>query len=772
MDYLKGLNESQYEAVTTIQGPLMVLAGAGSGKTRVLTMRIAHLIQNGVDPFNILALTFTNKAAREMKERIARVVGDSDAKSIWMGTFHSIFARILRMEAHYLGFPSNFTIYDSQDALNVIKKVLKEMSIDSDLYKPKKVLSRISQYKNNLITVNAYFNNPELMEADEMANMKLLGEIYRKYVETCYKSGAMDFDDLLLRTNELLTRFPEVLAKYQDRFRYILVDEYQDTNHSQYLIVKALASKFENLCVVGDDAQSIYAFRGANIYNILNFKKDYPDAITVSLEQNYRSTQNIVNAANDVIAKNQQQFKKNVFSENEPGDKIQVYRSLSDADEANFVAAQILENSMRNQRKYSDFAILYRTNSQTRAFEDALRRKNIPYKVYGGLSFYQRKEIKDLIAYLRLLVNENDQEALLRIINYPTRGIGETTQNKLIVTADQLNISMAELLNNLQMYGPQTGFNAGTLNKLSEFWNMIKAFQVMMKTETVYQVAMDVAQKSGLLKLLKDDQTPEGVSRMENIQELMNSLQGFIEEQQQLEDGDPGLSNFLENIALSTDTQDKDDDNNKVSLMTIHLSKGLEFPVVHIVGLEENLFPSFMSANTREELEEERRLFYVALTRAEKQAIFSYAVSRFQWGKITDSEPSRFLSEVDTMYLDFLNPATDTRFRNSSGLTSSLFDDAPPPRLVKKDTPKKLTPSPALTPKNLKPVASAQINNPSGGTTDHIEVGNMVRHDRFGVGEVVFLDGTDPQNIKAKVLFQHEGEKNLILKFAKLTKIS
>lgn len=376
------------------------------------------------------------------------------------------------------------------------------------------------------------------MEADEMANMKLLGEIYRKYVETCYKSGAMDFDDLLLRTNELLTRFPEVLAKYQDRFRYILVDEYQDTNHSQYLIVKALASKFRNLCVVGDDAQSIYAFRGANIYNILNFKKDYPDAVTVSTEQNYRSTQNIVNAANDVIAKNQQQFKKNVFSENEPGDKIQVYRSLSDADEANFVASQILENSMRNQRKYSDFAILYRTNSQTRAFEDALRRKNIPYKVYGGLSFYQRKEIKDLIAYLRLLVNENDQEALLRIINYPTRGIGETTQNKLIVTADQLNISMAELLNNLQMYGPQTGFNAGTLNKLSEFWNMIKAFQVMMKTETVYQVAMDVAQKSGLLKLLKDDRTPEGVSRMENIQELMNSLQGFIEEQQQLEDGD------------------------------------------------------------------------------------------------------------------------------------------------------------------------------------------------------------------------------------------
>ncbi|NAW50606.1 UvrD-helicase domain-containing protein [Elizabethkingia argentiflava] len=771
MDYLKGLNEAQYQAVTTIKGPLMVLAGAGSGKTRVLTMRIAHLIQNGVDPFNILALTFTNKAAREMKDRIAKVVGDSDARSIWMGTFHSIFARILRIEAHCLGFPSNFTIYDSQDALNVIKKVLKEMSIDSDLYKPKKVLGRISQYKNNLITVNAYFNRPELREADEMANMKLLGEIYRKYVETCFKSGAMDFDDLLLRTNELLTRFPEILAKYQDRFRYILVDEYQDTNHSQYLIVKALASKFENLCVVGDDAQSIYAFRGANIYNILNFKKDYPDAVTVSLEQNYRSTQNIVNAANDVIAKNQQQFKKNVFSENEQGDKIKVYRSLSDADEANFVAAQILENSLRNQRQYSDFAILYRTNSQTRAFEDALRRKNIPYKVYGGLSFYQRKEIKDFIAYLRLLINENDQEALLRIINYPTRGIGETTQNKLIVAADQLNISIAELLNNLPLYASQVGLNAGVVNKLMEFWSMIKAFQVMMKTETLYQTAMEVAQRSGLIKLLKSDQTPEGVSRMENIQELLNSLQGFMEEQQQLEGGDASLSNFLENIALSTDTQDKENDPNKVSLMTIHLSKGLEFPVVHLVGLEENLFPSFMSSNTREELEEERRLFYVALTRAEKQAVLSYAVSRFQWGKITDAEPSRFLSEVDPAYLDFINPVMEKRFINTSGLKSDLFDSISTPRLVKKEAPKKLKVQPALTPKNLKPVASAKINTPSGGGVDHIEVGDRVRHDRFGMGEVVFLDGTDPHNIKAKVMFQYEGEKNLILKFAKLTKL-
>lgn len=775
MDYLKGLNEPQLEAVTTLQGPLMVLAGAGSGKTRVLTMRIAHLIKNGVDPFNILSLTFTNKAAKEMKERIAKVVGPSDAKSLWMGTFHSVFARILRSEGHYLGYPSNFTIYDMQDALNVMKKVIKDLNIDSEIYKAKKVLSRISQYKNNLITVNAYFNNPELMEADEKANMRLIGEIYKKYVEACFRNGAMDFDDLLLKTNELLTRFPEVLAKYQDRFRYILVDEYQDTNHSQYLIVKALASKFENICVVGDDAQSIYSFRGANIYNILNFKKDYPDAITVSLEQNYRSTQNIVDAANVVISKNLQQFKKNVFSENEVGEKIKVYRSLSDADEANFVSANIYEKHNTQQRHFSDFAILYRTNSQTRAFEDALRKKNIPYRVYGGLSFYQRKEVKDLLAYLRLLVNENDSEALARIINFPARGIGETTQNKLIVFADSQNVPTTQVLDNLGFYAPQLGLNNGILTKLGDFWAMIKAFQVMLKTENVYDVAMEVAKRSGLIKLLKEDQTPEGVSRVENIQELLNSMQGFIEEQIQVEDGDPSLSNFMENIALSADTQnDKDDDTNKVSLMTIHLSKGLEFPVVHLVGLEENLFPSFMSSSTREELEEERRLFYVALTRAEKEVFFTYAVSRFQWGKITDAEPSRFLSEIDSKYLEMINPVTELKFINRSGLDSNIFDDAPSePRFFKKKEEKKtlernlnVTP-----PKQLKHVATARIINPAGQSSQDIEVGDMVRHDRFGVGEVKFLDGTDPQNIKAKVIFKNEGEKNLILKFAKLTKI-
>ena len=775
MDYLKGLNEPQFEAVTTLEGPLMVLAGAGSGKTRVLTMRIAHLITNGIDPFNILALTFTNKAAKEMKERIAKVVGVSDARSLWMGTFHSVFARILRSEAHYLGYPSNFTIYDAQDALNVLKKVIKDMSVDAEVYKAKKVLSRISQYKNNLITVNAYFNNPELMEADERANMRLIGEIYRKYVEACFKNGAMDFDDLLLKTNELLTRFPEVLAKYQDRFRYILVDEYQDTNHSQYLIVKALASKFENICVVGDDAQSIYSFRGANIYNILNFKKDYPDAVTVSLEQNYRSTQNIVDAANVVISKNLQQFKKNVFSENEVGEKIKVYRSLSDADEANFVSANIFELHNTQQRKFSDFAILYRTNSQTRAFEDALRKKNIPYRVYGGLSFYQRKEVKDLLAYLRILINENDSEALSRIINYPARGIGETTQNKLVVFADARNVPITQVLDNLGFYAPQLGLNNGIITKLGDFWAMIKAFQVMLKTENVYDVAMEVAKRSGLIKFLKEDQTPEGISRVENIQELLNSMQGFIEEQRQIEDGDPSLSNFLENIALSSDTQNDKDDGDKVSLMTIHLSKGLEFPVVYLVGLEENLFPSFMSSSTREELEEERRLFYVALTRAEKQAYFTYAVSRFQWGKITDSEPSRFLSEVDSKYIEFINPMLEARFVNNSGISSNIFDERPSePRFFKKKEEKKTLERNTNVPppkKTLKPVATARIINPAGQSSQDIEVGDMVRHDRFGVGKVEFLDGTDPQNIKAKVIFANEGEKNLILKFAKLTKI-
>jgi ATP-dependent DNA helicase pcrA len=553
-----------------------------------------------------------------------------------------------------------------------------------------------------------------------------------------------------------------------------LVDEYQDTNHSQYLIIKALASKFENICVVGDDAQSIYSFRGANIYNILNFEKDYPNVEKVSLEQNYRSTRMIVDAANSVIARNINQFPKNVFSENEEGDKIKIYRALSDADEASFVATNIWDLHLRDKRRFSDIAVLYRTNSQTRAIEDALRKKNIPYKVYGGLSFYQRKEVKDLMAYLRILVNDNDNEALIRVINYPTRGIGETTQNKLIVFADSIDLPLSKVLDNISFYSSQLGLNNSVINKLNDFWQMIQAFRVMLKTENAYNVTMEVAKRSGLLRVLKEDQTPEGVSRIENIQEVMNSLQGFIEEQQQLDDGDPSLSNFLENIALSTDTEKKDEeDGDRVSLMTIHLSKGLEFPVVHLVGLEENLFPSIMSSNTRDELEEERRLFYVALTRAEKQIFLSYATFRYQWGKNTSCEPSRFIIEVDSHYLDFLNPNIERKVINRSGLKSNIFDETPStPNTFRRLEPKKKIIRPINTTQNeeIVSISNAKITN-GNGNIQEIQVGDKVRHDRFGVGEVILIDGTDPENIKAKIDFANEGKKNLILKFAKLYKI-
>lgn len=766
-NYLSELNETQRKAVETLEGPVMVIAGAGSGKTRVLTYRIAHLMNNGVDAFNILALTFTNKAAREMKERIAKVVGPSEAKNLWMGTFHSIFARILRVEAPKLGYPSNFTIYDQQDTLSVMRKVINELQLDTDIYKPKQMLNRISQFKNNLITVRAYFNNPEIIEADAAAMRPKTGEVYRAYVDKCFKSGAMDFDDLLLRTNEVLTRFPEVLAKYQDRFRYILVDEYQDTNHSQYLIVKALASRFENLCVVGDDAQSIYAFRGANIRNILGFQKDYPDAKSFALEQNYRSTQNIVQAANDIISKNKDQLKKEVWTSNESGKVIPVYRALTDADEARFIASRIFDIKMRDQLKESDFAVLYRTNAQSRAIEEALRKKNIPYRIFGGISFYQRKEVKDLLSYLRILVNKNDEEALLRIINFPKRGIGLTTIQKLTVYADENSMSIYELLENLALHAPRTGLNAGTVRKLMDFVTMIQSFQVQLKSHDVFEVAMEVAKQTGILKEMRQDDTPEGISRLENIQELLNSLQGFVEEQKQLDDGDPSLENFLEDVALATDMDKDDDDTEKVALMTVHLAKGLEFPVVFIPGLEENLFPSMMNLNTRLELEEERRLFYVALTRAEKQVILSYSVSRQKWGKIIDAEPSRFLEEMDDKYLDWENPVPIMPM-NATGLNADLFGDKPVPRYKRKtEVNKKKLPT-AET--KLKPLKQAQIN---AGDQDYqtIEEGYTVIHDRFGKGKVISLEG-EPDNVKAKIAFDNSGEKKLLLKFAKLRVLS
>lgn len=764
-NYLDELNEPQREAVIATDGPLMVIAGAGSGKTRVLTYRIAHLIEQGVNPFQILALTFTNKAAREMKNRISKVVGEGDAKSIWMGTFHSIFARLLRTEAPRLGFPSNFTIYDTQDSRSVLRKVISDLQLDKEIYKVKVISNRISQFKNNLITVRSYNNSPELIEADAAAMRPKMGEIYRAYVDRCFRSGAMDFDDLLLRTNEVLTRFPEVLAKYQDRFRYILVDEYQDTNHSQYLIVKALASRYENICVVGDDAQSIYSFRGANIRNILSFKQDYPDAKIVALEQNYRSTKNIVAAANQVIANNRDQLEKTVWTANEEGTQIPVYRALTDADEARYVASQIWELQLSEHLKPQDISVLYRTNAQSRAIEEALRKRNIPYRIYGGTSFYQRKEIKDLIAYLRLLVNPHDEEALLRIINYPARGIGQTTLDRLTVAAGHYQKPIFEIVKEIERYAKPLKINSGIAKKLLDFYIMIRSFKVKLDAHDIYETADYVVKSSGLLKSLKKDATPEGISRVENIQELLNSIKGYVEEETEVDEGDPSLNGFLENVALATDADQGDDDENKVSLMTVHAAKGLEFPAVFIVGMEENLFPSQMNLSTRQDLEEERRLFYVALTRAEKFAQLTYAVSRFRWGKIIDNEPSRFLEEIDDEFLDWKNLDAGAPI-NNSGLDLDIFGDLPPRPQFKPKEKKEVKKT--IKPKSgFKPVSEAKITNHANGESVNLKPGNIVMHDRFGRGKVTALEG-EPGDIKATVLFDNAGEKKLLLNFAKL----
>ncbi|RTL13697.1 MAG: ATP-dependent DNA helicase, partial [Flavobacteriaceae bacterium] len=649
--YISQLNEAQQLPVLQKDGPMIVIAGAGSGKTRVLTVRIANLMSQGVDAFNILALTFTNKAAREMKKRIADIVGNNEAKNLWMGTFHSVFAKILRSEADKLGYPSNFTIYDSQDSLRCLGGIIKEMQLDKDIYKPKQILGRISSYKNSLITVKAYFNNPELQEADAMSKKPRMGEIYQQYVERCFKSGAMDFDDLLLKTNELLNRFPDVLAKYQDRFRYILVDEYQDTNHSQYLIVRALSDRFQNICVVGDDAQSIYAFRGANINNILNFQKDYDNVQMYRLEQNYRSSRNIVEAANNVIDKNKTKLDKIVWTSNDDGPKIKVHRSLTDGEEGRFVAATIFEQKMQNQMLNGQFAILYRTNAQSRAMEDALRKRDIPYRIYGGLSFYQRKEIKDVLAYLRLVINPKDEEALVRVINYPARGIGDTTVEKLTVAANHYKRSIFEVMEHIDKIDLK--LNAGTKAKLNDFVTMIKSFQVINENQDAFFLTDHVTKKTGLVQELKKDGTPEGIAKIENIEELLNGIKDFTEGQKEIDGARGALAEFLEDVALATDLDKDTGDDDRVALMTIHLAKGLEFPHVFIVGLEEDLFPSAMSLNTRSELEEERRLFYVALTRAEHQAYLTYAQSRYRWGKLVDSEPSRFIEEINDQYLEY-----------------------------------------------------------------------------------------------------------------------
>ena len=670
--YISQLNEAQQAPVLQKEGPMIVIAGAGSGKTRVLTVRIANLMSQGVDAFNILALTFTNKAAREMKKRIADIVGTNEAKNLWMGTFHSVFAKILRSEADKLGYPSNFTIYDSQDSLRCLGGIIKEMQLDKDIYKPKQILGRISSYKNSLITVKAYFNNPELQEADAMSKKPRMGEIYQNYVERCFKSGAMDFDDLLLKTNELLNLFPDVLAKYQDRFRYILVDEYQDTNHSQYLIVRALSDRFQNICVVGDDAQSIYAFRGANINNILNFQKDYENVQLYRLEQNYRSSKNIVEAANNVIDKNKTKLDKIVWTSNADGPKIKVHRSLTDGEEGRFVAATIFEQKMQNQMLNGQFAILYRTNAQSRAMEDALRKRDIPYRIYGGLSFYQRKEIKDVLAYLRLVINPKDEEALVRVINYPARGIGDTTVEKLTVAANHYKRSIFEVMEHIDKIDLK--LNSGTKNKLHDFVTMIKSFQVINENQDAFYLTDHITKKTGLVQELKKDGTPEGIAKIENIEELLNGIKDFTEGQKEIDGARGALAEFLEDVALATDLDKDTGDDDRVALMTIHLAKGLEFPHVFIVGLEEDLFPSAMSLNTRSELEEERRLFYVALTRAEHQAYLTYAQSRYRWGKLVDSEPSRFIEEINDEYLEYLNPV-DSGYRYKPVMNIDVFGD-------------------------------------------------------------------------------------------------
>lgn len=756
-DYLSQLNSAQQEPTTHVEGPLMVIAGAGSGKTRVLTYRIAYLMQQGIDAFSILALTFTNKSAREMKTRIAQIVGESESKNLWMGTFHSVFARILRAEADRLGYPSSFTIYDTQDSERLVKAIIKEMNLETDIYKPKQIRNRISSFKNSLITVRAYHNNPELVEADREARRSAMGNIYKNYVERCFKAGAMDFDDLLLKTNELLNRFPDVLAKYQDRFRYILVDEYQDTNHSQYLIVRALADKFQNLCVVGDDAQSIYAFRGANIENILNFHKDYPDAKTYRLEQNYRSTEHIVDAANSVIQHNQNKLEKTVWTANEKGEKIVIYRSPSDGDEGRYVAQSIFEQAMNLQLSYTSFAILYRTNAQSRAMEDALRKRNIPYRVYGGLSFYQRKEIKDMLAYLRLIVNPKDEESFKRVINYPGRGIGQTTINKLVVAAQENNLSLFEVADRANEL--PLNINAGTKTKLVNFATLIKSFQAADTKQDAFQTADMVAKKTGLVQELKNEGTPEAVNRVENIEELLNGVRDFVEGQREIVDAKGSLVEFLEDVALATDFDNESTDENAVSLMTVHLAKGLEFPHVFIVGMEDDLFPSVMNMNSHSELEEERRLFYVALTRAKKQATLTYTQCRYRWGKLNDAEPSRFLSEIDPSCVD--NRVVETNYEFKPLIDMSIFGDNKAKIRMKQPPTKKNKP----IPKNLKAVSSSLNASPIDLT--HITVGARVKHNRFGAGTIVSIEGDDGDE-KALIDFDGSGRKNLLLRFAKL----
>lgn len=772
MHFLEELSDVQREAVTTIEGPSLVIAGAGSGKTRVLTYRIAHLLTLGVPPWSILALTFTNKAAREMKERIAKVVGDKTASQLWMGTFHSIFLKILRNDAEKLGYSKSFSIYDTTDSKNLVNSIIKELNLDTQVYKPGDVYGRISSAKNNLITPQAYSSNIQLVAYDRQTRKPEIAKIYSLYAQRCFKASAMDFDDILLNTNILFRDFPDVLAKYQNKFKFILVDEYQDTNYSQYLIVKKLASLHQNVCVVGDDAQSIYSFRGAKIENILNFRNDYPNYKLFKLEENYRSTQNIVNAANSVIAKNSRQIKKKIFSSKENGDKIKVMRAFTDHEEGYLVASEILNIQQQEHAQTRDFAILYRTNAQSRIFEEALRKRNIPYRVYGSLSFYQRKEIKDLLAYFRLSLNANDDEAIKRVINYPTRGIGSTTLEKIEEVANTKNQSIWVTIENIDKENP--GLKAGTVKKLKDFIGMMRQFQSSVFTSEAYDAAYSIAMGSGIIRDLKEDKSFEGISRYQNIEELLNSIKEFIESEK--EEGITEtitIADYMENVSLLTDADtEKPEDRDKVTVMTIHSAKGLEFKYVFLTGLEEDLFPSKMTLSSPDELEEERRLFYVAITRAAKKATISYAQTRYKWGNLTHCVPSRFINEIDPEWVEMpgdINLPTENAEIDSlvgKGLGSEQHA------------------------RNLKPISNTEDLKQGNGslyrkhTTSKsfgndieasdpstIVAGVQVVHERFGAGKVLNVEG-DGQNRKATVFFQSAGQKQLLLKFAKLKVIN
>ncbi|MFC2151564.1 ATP-dependent helicase [Bacteroidota bacterium] len=768
-DYLKDLNEAQKKAVLNYDGASLVIAGAGSGKTRVLTYRIAHLLANGIPAHKILALTFTNKAAAEMKSRIAKMVGSETARFLWMGTFHSTFAKILRIEAEHLGYSSNYTIYDTIDSKNLVKKIIKELGLDDKTYKPNEIYGRISSAKNNLLTAQGYRNNQQIITQDQKSNRSRMAEIYMIYANRCKKADAMDFDDLLLNTNILFRDFSDVLEKYQDKFKYILVDEYQDTNFAQYLIINKLSAKNKNICVVGDDAQSIYAFRGAKIENILNFKNDYPGYELYKLEQNYRSTKTIVEAANSLIKKNKGQIPKNLYSKNEDGEKIKVLETETDKDEAYSVARVIQDVAVERGYEYKDFAILYRTNAQSRSFEEALRRFGIPYKIYGSISFYQRKEIKDVLAYFRLSVNLKDDEALLRIINYPARGIGQTTLSKIESYANSQNKNVWEVLSEINKI--QIGLNAGTIVKIVKFRSLIEGFSEDIKSLDAYDAAMEMAKESGILKDLHNPESHEEQTKYENVEELLNGIKEFVDDNND-PDFFPSLDKFMENIALLTNQDtEKDEDFNKVTIMTIHSAKGLEFKHVFLAGLEEDLFPSPMSSGTQKELEEERRLFYVALTRAEESAMITFAKERYKWGVPTSCRPSRFIKEVDEQFLEL----PESFYEKPISFTNNIFEDSSKPRFEKRKpginstvplVNKKLV---KLSEASKKIVQSDQAFTPDDPSL--IKVGMIIRHAKFGLGEILIIEGSEP-NKKAKVNFEVVGEKQLLLKFAKLQIVS